>query len=367
MGGSSGTTTTTQNNTPFNSSQLLTVQNRAIDLLNNNPLTYYPGTTYALPNTYQTTGYNDAASTYLDAGDTISPYLTGLQSSALNANTGLTNGQFITDAKPWLDFLTNTAYGGNPAQSAVDSLMGFNDSTAAQSLSDTASGKYLGSNPYLDPMYDSAADAVVRKYQTATSPLTDSAMIAANRFGSGASANATSTNEANLGKTLGDLSADLYGNAYNYERGLQNQAAYSLGNLSNTAYGTAGTLGVTGTNALTSATNSALDAWNNLIKNQQSAINASSTLGTIPASDYQAAIKSGEGLQTLDQSYLNDLIARYYGEEYSPWATLQSASGIVGGAIPGITTTQQPYYTNTFGQVLGGVSSGLGIGKALLK
>lgn len=102
---------------------------------------------------------------------------------------------------------------------------------AEGNLAATAGGAYLGSNPYLAGEFNAAAQPVINNYMTATAPQTDSQMEAAGRYGSGALANARSQNELNLGTTLGNMGANLYGQDYANERGLQTQAQSALGNL----------------------------------------------------------------------------------------------------------------------------------------
>lgn len=75
-----------------------------------------------------------------------------------------------------------------------------------QSLTDTAGGKFLNSNPYLDRMFASASRPVTDNIQSQFS--------AAGRYGSAA-------NQDVLGRTLGELSSNIYGQ--NYARERQNQ------------------------------------------------------------------------------------------------------------------------------------------------
>ncbi|HEX6840809.1 MAG TPA: hypothetical protein VF113_04745 [Stellaceae bacterium] len=95
-------------------------------------------------------------------------------------------------------------------------------------LAQTAGGAFLGKNPYIDAQYAAASNPVVRQYMTATAPQTDSNYEASGRYGSGGLSNARSQNEQDLGKTLGDLSATLYGQDYANERGLMTGAQGTL-------------------------------------------------------------------------------------------------------------------------------------------
>jgi hypothetical protein len=86
----------------------------------------------------------------------------------------------------------------------------------------------LGTNPYLNATFDKAADAVTRRYQTATAPGVDSAFAGRGRYGSGLHANAQGAAARELGDTLGGLATGIYGGAYGQERQLQEGANANL-------------------------------------------------------------------------------------------------------------------------------------------
>lgn len=102
---------------------------------------------------------------------------------------------------------TNRAMYGDPNFNAANNQMGL-----------TQQGAFLNSNPYLDAQYDRAANRVSRAYQTATAPQAAASAAAQGRYGSGAYNQAVSQNQQNLGNTLGDLGADIYGKNYEAER-----------------------------------------------------------------------------------------------------------------------------------------------------
>src|ERR1700722_664447 len=105
MGGSTGTTTTTTNNTPWNATQLGDVQNQAVNLMNTDPLNYYPGSTYAQPTNYQTGGYTDVGNAYSNAGGALAGAVPGAQSTAINANTNIAGGSGMSGISPYLSGL----------------------------------------------------------------------------------------------------------------------------------------------------------------------------------------------------------------------------------------------------------------------
>lgn len=95
-------------------------------------------------------------------------------------------------------------------------------------LNQVQSGNFLGSNPYLDKAYDSAASSAVRNYQNAVTPGINATFGAAGRTGSGTHALATSEAANNLGEQLGNMANTMYSNAYQFERGQQDNAANQL-------------------------------------------------------------------------------------------------------------------------------------------
>lgn len=369
MGGGQGTTTSTTNNIPWNSGNLSNIQNNAVALMNDpNARGYYPGTTYAEPNQPLTiAGLQNAGNYGIQTGMAAAPLTAGAQTAALSANTDLAGGSGLAGAQPWLTALS-TAGGANPAQSSIDALFGVGSGSAAQNLDFTAGGGFMGANPYLAGQYEAMTDPLVRQFKTATSPRTDSVMNQAGRFSSGGLANAQTANEATLGNVLGDAASNLYGTDYANERNRMVTAATSLGNLQTGAYGGAGQLAVSGANTANSANATALDAYNRLLGGQQSAINATPALSGMYSTDLQSGINAGTALTALDQAKISDEMARFYGNQQAPWNAVSQAGNIVGGAIPGLQTSTQPYFKpSPLAEIAGIGSSVAGIGKSLMK
>ena len=176
----SGSTTVTQNNTPWNAASLQDVYNNAYNVYRQNPTV----------SDYLTKGYVDLANT--------------ADSSTIKNLIDATNNTYGTATSG------GYGYGNSPAASYLDKVM---------------NGDYLNKNPYLDKMYDAASDAVTRQYETATAPGVDSAAELGGRYGSGALSNAKSQAEQNLGLTLNKLASNIYGTDYENERALQSAAA----------------------------------------------------------------------------------------------------------------------------------------------
>lgn len=102
---------------------------------------------------------------------------------------------------------------------------------AAGQLGATAGGQYLGSNPYLDQLYDTAAGRVTESFQEDVLPGIAAQFGAAGRTGSGAQALTTGRAAGDVAQELSGLAADIYAPAYEAERGRQLQAAGQLGQL----------------------------------------------------------------------------------------------------------------------------------------
>lgn len=94
-------------------------------------------------------------------------------------------------------------------------------------LNDVVGGKYLdpASNPYLRSTYDLASKAVTDNYRDAVLPAINSRFALAGQSGSGNFAGAFARSNDALGGSLRDLGTQIYGGAYEAERGRQQQAA----------------------------------------------------------------------------------------------------------------------------------------------
>ncbi len=92
--------------------------------------------------------------------------------------------------------------------------------------SDVLSGKYLApeSNPYLRGTYDEAARAVTDNYQNAVLPAITSRFARSGNSLSGQFLGAGNRATQALGNSLGDLATNIYGGAYDAERGRQDSA-----------------------------------------------------------------------------------------------------------------------------------------------
>lgn len=249
-------------------------------------------------------------------------------------------------------------------------------------MGQTAGGAYLNSNPYLDDMYSSAADATTRAYQTATAPRTDSSYEAAGRYGSPSYSNAVSQNEQNLGSTLGNLSADIYGTAYSQERQLQEQAAQNMGQLGlqtaqtqQQGYNLAGGQELQGLSQQAAAQQGAgtLSAANaGLMQNALSTMQTGYQTGNQQAlqgsalspaliqngiTNANTMVAAGQGLENIQQKQINDEVARYNAQMMAPYNQLDAYLRQIGQPTgpSGSGTTQQPIYGDPLGSAIGTV------------
>lgn len=86
------------------------------------------------------------------------------------------------------------------------------------------SGEHLGSNPWLDQMYDRAAKAVSNTYNRTVLPGIETRFAGANRSGSDAYQRARRIANEELGDSLGGLATSIYGGAYEAERSRMGEA-----------------------------------------------------------------------------------------------------------------------------------------------
>lgn len=94
---------------------------------------------------------------------------------------------------------------------------------ATNLLSDTLSGSYLNSNPFLDKQYEQAARNVGEQFQKYAVPNMNSQFERAGRTGSSAQGLAMGDLNQQLGKQLSDMATNIYGQNYDQERQRQMQ------------------------------------------------------------------------------------------------------------------------------------------------
>lgn len=124
-----------------------------------------------------------------------------------------------------------TGYGG---LGEASQFFGQPDALPASSMDQlgaTASGQFLGSNPYLDQVFDTAAGRVQERFTEDILPGLDATFGAGGRAGSGLHALASGRAAGDAAQELAGLAGDIYAPAYEAERGRQLQAAQAGGQL----------------------------------------------------------------------------------------------------------------------------------------
>lgn len=135
-----------------------------------------------------------------------------------------------------MDIVKDLAYGGTPtldnALGTVTSIMGGGSPNNPYNLSmNTASGAFLGGNPYMDAMYGKAARGVSDQFLNEIFPQLSGGFAAGGRYNSGSRERAEGRAAGILGTSLADLATSMYGQDYANERGLMEQAQGRAGQL----------------------------------------------------------------------------------------------------------------------------------------
>jgi len=367
---------------------------------------YFPGQTmapYTAPSNYLSQGYQGLVDTARanDAG--LRPQANNAWFNSLN-NTGVENspayarmktlaeGQDPDQANLRRQADAAIASGNQYAQNLAGGNLGLStlgniaqgQGAGMEQLAKAASGQYLNSNPYLDKMVQASMDPVTRNYQTSTAPTLASQMARAGRYGSGAFTGAQGQNEQNLGKTLADMSANLYGTNYANERARQDAAANQYAGLQSQAGANYGQqYGANQTNAANAAMagygRSAANIGADLlsqgtgISGLQSGYQAGNDDRTAALQQYpgmlasqygtaDALVKAGQGftgvsdtLQQQQQAGINDAMNRWNATQKEPFADLDLFMKNIGSPTAGSLSQTQPYFQNSLASTLSGL------------
>lgn len=205
-----------------------------------------------------------------------------------------------------LSSIENRARTGSPIQ----------DAGQAEYLK-TIQGGYLNNNPYLDAQYNRAVRPITENYLKAVAPGIMGDASTGGRYGSGLYRSLQGTAQDNLGRTLGEFGTDIYGKAYESERGRQNEAIKG--------------------------------APDYAMKDYQ---------------DAQALLGVGNQREALAGRQLQDLVNRWNFSQESPWSTLGNYNSLVQGDYGRTQQTTQPIFGSeqpNLLQQLGGAGGGLGL------
>lgn len=156
----------------------------------------------------------------------------------------------------------------------------------------TMGGEFMGQNPYLDQMYGRAAQNVTRQFQRSVLPELESRFARAGRVPSGALQAGRGEAMRSLAGELGGMATDIYGGAYETERGRQERAMGMAPSLSAMRY-----------------------------------------------SDLDRMRQVGAEKTMRGQQELEDLISRFDFQQMEPWQRLGLFQEALGGPIAGGGTT----------------------------
>lgn len=241
---------------------------------------------------YLKSGFNRANSLYQQGGPQYYP--------------GQTVAPFGQDTNQALNMFRGTAGQGTPVPGA-----------ATDQIAQTLQGDYLNSNPYLDAMYNNAAQRVTENYQEAVAPSIGAQFDSAGRYGSGMYQNALQNSQQQLGDSLGLMASNLYGGNYENERNRQMQAA-----------------------------------------------SMAPSIAPLPYYDASQLLKVGEMSDAKTQQGMTDQFNRYMFNQERPYDNLARYMGSISGNYG--STTTQPIYQNSTAQNLGLGLAGIGLADSIL-
>ena len=169
----------------------------------------------------------------------------------------------------------------------------------------TLAGDFLSptSNPYTQGLFNQMADDVTSKVQSQFSK--------AGRLGSGA-------NQEILSDSLGRLANQVYGDQYNRERALQAQTMMTA-----------------------------------------------PQLGEMDYNDVSRLAQVGADREAIEQTRLQDAIARFDYEQQKPYIKFNQYLGALGSSVPTTTVETSPVYRNTGANILQGAGMGADLGSTI--
>lgn len=251
----------------------------------------------------------------------------------------------------------------------------------------TAQGGMLNAdqNPYMRQMVDAASRPIVENFQKSIAPSLASQFSLAGRMGSGSHVAAFDSAAGTLGRQLSDTSGQLYGQAYQQERGLMEQAkAMQLGLMSQNFNNertrqfdaNAQRLG-TQMNAFESergrqygatqfGISTQADQFARERQNQMQAIGNAPGLEQARYFGPQQAMQVGQQMYNIDQNQADAQKQAYEYNRDAPMNTMMKLNSIYSGAAPYASqsgsTSQQLPKTSPFAAIAGGGLMGGALG-----
>lgn len=273
----------------------------------------------------------------------MQPYIAyGLSEASKLYQTPGTPGYFpgqgyVSPSQPTqeaLQFGANRAVQGNPllpqSQQTVGQMQGtFNP--AIQQMQGTASGQYLGGNPFFGGAFQSAANAASQQFQDQMQQVTSNASRAG-RYGSGAMGQLQDRAAGTFASALTDTAGKLAYQNYDAERARQEAAMGNIGQI-----------------------------YGQDFARQLAAAQLGPSMAQADYGDIDRLYQVGQAQESYQQAALADQMQRFQFEQNLPAAKLQSFLSAAYGAPMGQQTTQ-PIYRNQAANIFGGAALGGALG-----
>lgn len=306
----------------------------------------------------------------------------GLAGSPVNRQAGQTVQQLMGDSgggySPVLNgsFLSNNSWargdglGNNPWANGTMGASNRYAAGAGLAGNRTAQGGFLtaDSNPYMRGMADAATRSIKEDFMESIAPSLASQFSAAGRTGSGAHVGAFGAATSKLGQRLGDVTSNLYGNAYQMERGLMEQAGEAersrmYGSYEGERARHASSWAAERDKQYDSTTRDrdyyfrALGSAND---NRLRAAALAPAIAQTDLQDLQAATQAGAQIYDIDQSRIDADRERFDYNRDAPLQRLMAYSSILSGATPYMSSSQSTSSAQKYNRLSGTIGGGLG-------
>ncbi|WP_296076641.1 hypothetical protein [uncultured Agrobacterium sp.] len=319
---------------------------------------------------------------------------TSTLTNATNAVNSVMNGTGNQQAQNTYSQLQGqTGFAANPTNNMASQIAngqfasGQKSNNPAMSyLQQTASGANIGNNPYLNQMVSNQQDQIANKLKNVTNPGIDSQAASLGRMGSGAFASQRNNAETTAANEMAKAATDMFGNQFNQDKSNQTNAASAYGlmynqDIANNQNQQANdrSYQLQGMNSLSNnyqnsisnmlglndqklnAANASVSADSNLASQK---LNAANMAGTTYNNQYLPSQQLANVGATQDQR-LDALKAAEIGawdqKQQQPIMNAANFINLLNGGGYNSQTSQTPVYSNTAGQVLGGLSSLAGL------
>lgn len=238
-------------------------------------------------------------------------------------------------ADPLSGGVPNIGGGLGEAQSLQGTLPGI----SAGQLGGTAQGNYLGSNPYLDQVFDQAAGRAGEAFQEQTMPALAAQFGGAGRTGSGIHQEMGENAARQFGRDLQGMAGDIYSPAYESERDRMINAAQGGGQYDLGSRGLQGQMGQGMGSLGMSGLGHMGDMYGNVAQNQFRAGSLMPSYNDMQYGDMQRLMGIGQMNEDQAQRLMGANQDRWNYGQGAPWQNLNNYASTVYG-LPGGYGTQ---------------------------